>query len=108
MKIHYYHIHGGSKSKLLILSEYVNKTEKIEGMWTNTNSYRKNEALSDIFMRNIYATIVLRLNILWLKAVNEIAAMQTRTSLRKHDVIKVCSIEYLTTLIESLLPTFKS
>ena len=77
-------------------------------MWTNTNSYRKNEALSDIFMRNIYATIVLRLNILWLKAVNEIAARQTRTSLRKHDVIKVCSIEYLTTLIESLLLTFKS
>ena len=27
----------GQKSKLLILSEYVNKTEKIRGMWTNTN-----------------------------------------------------------------------
>jgi len=26
------HVQGGSKSKLLILSEYVNKTEKIGGM----------------------------------------------------------------------------
>jgi len=55
-----------------------------------------------------YVTIVLCLNILWLKAVNEITARQTRTSLRKHDVIKVCSIEYLTTQMESVLPTFKS
>jgi len=39
----------GEKSKLLILSEYVNKTEKIGGTWTNTNSYIENEALSDIF-----------------------------------------------------------
>jgi len=31
-----------------------------------------------------------------------------RTSLRKHDVIKLCSIEYLTTQIELALPTFKS
>jgi len=43
----------GQKRKLLDLSEYVNKTEKIEGMWTNTNSYRKNEVLSDIFTWNI-------------------------------------------------------
>jgi len=43
----------GQKSKLLILSEYVNKTEKIGGMWTNKNSYRENEALSDIFMVSI-------------------------------------------------------
>ena len=41
------------KSKLLILSEYVNKTEKIGGMWTNTNSYRENEAPYDIFAQNI-------------------------------------------------------
>ena len=41
------------KSKLLILSEYVNKTEKIGGMWTNKNSYRENEVLSDIFTWNI-------------------------------------------------------
>jgi len=32
--------------------------------------------------------------------------MHTRTSLCKHDVIKVCSIEYLTTQIELVLPTF--
>jgi len=62
-----------------------------------------------IFLREIFCVIiVLCLNILRLKAVNEITAMQTRTSLRKHDVIKVCSIEYLTTQIDSLLPTFKS
>jgi len=79
----------------------------------NCNVYRENGALSDIFMWNIYVPIVLCLNILWLKAVNvnEITARQswlTRTSLRKHDVIKVCSIEYLTTQIELVLPTFKS
>jgi len=51
-----------------------------------------------IFSREIfYITIVLCLNILGLKAVN---SRQTRTSLHKHDVIKVCSIEYLTTQIE--------
>ena len=38
------------KSKLLILSKYVNKTEKIGGMRTNTKSYRENEVLADIFM----------------------------------------------------------
>jgi len=43
----------GQKSKLLILSEYVNKTEKIWGMWTNMNSYRENEVLSDICTWNI-------------------------------------------------------
>jgi len=37
---------------------------------------------------------------------NEITARQTRTSLCKHDVIVVCSIEYLTTQIELVLPTF--
>jgi len=35
--------------KLLILSEYANKIEKIRGTLTNTNSYREIEALSDIF-----------------------------------------------------------
>ena len=62
-----------------------------------------------IFSREtFYATIVLCLNILWLKAVNEITANQTRTSLSKHDVIKLCSIDYLTTQIELVSPTFKS
>jgi len=60
-----------------------------------------------IFSREIlYVIIVLYLNILWLKAINEITARQTRTSLCKYDVIKVCSIEYLTTQIELVLPTF--
>jgi len=60
-----------------------------------------------IFSRELlYVTIVLCLNILWLKGINEITARQTRTSLCKHDVIKVCSIEYLTTQIELLLPAF--
>ena len=83
----------GLKSMLLILSEYVNKTQKIGRMWTNTNSYKENEALSDHFSREIvYIKIVLCLSILWLKAVNEITARQTWTSLRKHDVIEVCDI----------------
>ena len=42
-----------------------------------------------------YVTVVLCLNILWLKAVNGITARQHIASLRKHDVIKVCSIQYL-------------
>ena len=54
-----------------------------------------------IFSREIfYFTIVLRLNILWLKAVNEVTANYTTRQLRKHGIIKVCSIEYLTTEIE--------
>ena len=44
----------GRKSKLLILSEYVNKTEKVGGMWTSTNSYREmKHILCDIFTWNI-------------------------------------------------------
>ena len=46
-----------------------------------------------IFLREIfYVTIFLCLNILLLKAISEITARQTRTSLCKHDVIKVCGI----------------
>jgi len=49
-----------------------------------------------IFSREIfYVTIVLCLNILGLKPVNEITARQTRTGSRKHDVIKVRSMQYL-------------
>ena len=62
-----------------------------------------------IFWREIfYFTIVLRLNILWLKGVNEITADYTTRQLHKHGIIKMCSIEYLTTEIELVLPTFKS
>jgi len=60
-----------------------------------------------IFSREtFYVTIVFCLNILWLKAVNEITARQTWTTLCKHDVIKVSSIEYLITQIELVLSTF--
>ena len=59
-------------------------------------------------MWNIYFTIVLCLNILWLKAVNDITADYTTRQLRKHGIIKVCSIEYLTIETELVLPTFKS
>jgi len=54
-------IQGGSKNNLLILSEYVNKTEKIGGMWTNTNSYKENEVLSDTRLSReiFYVTIVI-------------------------------------------------
>ena len=62
-----------------------------------------------IFSREIfYITVALCLNILWLKAVSEITAKQTRTSLRKRDVMKVRRIECLTTQRELVLPTFKS
>jgi len=100
-------VQGGSKSKLLILIEYVNKTEKIGGMWTNKNSYRKKMKHRLIYSREIfYVTIVSCLNILWLKTITEITARQTRTSLCKLDVIKVWSMAYLTTQIELVLPTF--
>ena len=68
------------------------------------NSYTEKEALPDIFMRNIFMSQVFCFNILCLKSVNEITARQTRASYAK--LIKVSSIEYLTTYIT--LPTFKS
>jgi len=75
-------------------------------MRTNKNSYSEVKYCL-IFSREIfYVTVVSCLNILRLKTVNEITAGQTRTNLRKHDAIKVCSIEYLTTQIELVLPTF--
>jgi len=40
------------------------------------------------------------------KTINKITARQTRASLCKHDVIKACSIKYLTKQIELVLPTF--
>ena len=58
------------------------------------NSYRENEALCEIF----YFKIVLCLNILWLKAVNDITADYTTRQLHKDGVIKLCSIEYLNIL----------
>jgi len=55
-----------------------------------------------------YVTLFLSWNFLWLKAVNEITVTQIWTSLRKRDVIKVCSKENLMTQIELTLPTSKS
>ena len=71
------------KSKLLILRKCVNEDETIGGTWTNTISCRENEALSDFSREIFYVTIVLCLNIPWLKAVSEITARQTRTSFAK-------------------------
>ena len=49
-----------------------------------------------IFSREtFYVTITVCLNILWLKAIDEITARQIRTSLRNHDVVKLCSVEYI-------------
>ena len=60
-----------------------------------------------IFSREIfYVAIALYLSILWQKAVNETTARKTWTRFTKF--IKVCSIEYLTTQKELVLPTFKS
>ena len=43
-----------------------------------------------------------------MKAVNEITADYTTRQLRKHGIIKVCSIEYLTIEIELVLdPNFQ-
>ena len=63
-----------------------------------------------IFSHEYFTLQLFCLNILRLKAISEINAMQTRTSLCKHDVIKLCSIEYLNTQIELpvVLPTLKS
>jgi len=57
---------------------------------------------------NTAATKLVCFNILRVKAVNDFTADYTTRQLRKHGVIKVCSIEYLTIDIELVLPTFKS
>ena len=90
----------GQKSKLLILSECVNNTEKIGGMWTNKNSYREKEVGPIVWYFHVkyFMSVVLCLNILWLKAINEIIATQTRTSLCKHDVIKgISAVNFVST-----------
>ena len=54
--VHLYRV--GQTSKLLNLSEGVNKTEKMGETWTDKNSYRENEALSDVFSREIFYVTV--------------------------------------------------
>jgi len=77
---------------------------KLKRYVTNTNSYRENGSLSDdIFTRNILRHNCFMFKYSVKKAVNEITARQTRTGLYIHDVIIVCSIEYLTTQIELVL-----
>jgi len=80
----------GQKSKLLTLSEYVYKTEKIgvtEQMRTATEKIKH----CVIFSRKIfYVTIVLCLNILLPNILLPITRFDDTTRpLRKHDVIKV-------------------
>jgi len=95
------------KSKLLILSKYVNKTEDMR----NVNKYKQLQRKWSIFW--YFHVKYLRHNCFMFKySVTEscrwnYCARQTRTTLRKYDVIKLCSIEYLTTEIEQVLPTFK-
>jgi len=84
----------GSESKVLILSECVNKTDEIGATWTNTNSYREKEALSDIFTRNIL--LHNRPNCFMFKfSITEIMTWPHKSV-------------YLTTEIELVLPNFKS
>ena len=81
----------------------------------NVNKYEQPQRKWSIvwyFHVKLYFTIVLCLNILWLKAVNEMTARQASTSLGKFNKKPtwkdVCGIEYLTTEIELVLPNFKS
>ena len=74
----------------------------------NVDKYKQLQRKWYFHVKYFHVTIVLCLSILCLKAVNKIIARQTRTRLRKHDVIKVCSIEYFTTQIELVLSAFKS
>jgi len=97
----------GQKSKLLILSKYVNETEKTGGRWTNTNSGRENEALSDIFTWNIlrHSCIMFTYSMTESSQWNYCYA---NTNWLRKILQKKYSIEYLTTDIELVLPTFKS
>jgi len=80
---------------------------KLKRYVTNTNSYRENGSLSDdIFTRNILRHNCFMFKYSVKKAVSEITARQTRTGLYIHDVIRVCSIEYLTTQIALVLCQF--
>ena len=75
----------------------------------NTNSYSENEALlSDIFTTAFFNFHLFIKILSFLVILPVIRFDYTTRPLRKHDVIKVYSIEYLTTVIELVLPTFKS
>jgi len=70
--------------------------EKLQRKWNTVWYFHVKYFTSQLFC----------VNILWAKAINKITAREIRTSLCKYDVIKVCSIEYITTQIELVLPTF--
>ena len=75
----------------------------------NTNSYSENEALlSDIFTTAFFNFHLFIKILSFLVILPVIRFDYTTRPLRKHDVMKVYSIEYLTTVIELVLPTFKS
>jgi len=75
----------------------------------NTNSYSENEALlSDIFTTAFFNFHLFIKILSFLVFLPVIRFDYTTRPLRKHDVIKVYSIEYSTTVIELVLPTFKS
>ena len=76
----------------------------------NTNSYSENEALlSDIFTTAFFNFHLFIKILSFLVFLPVIRFDYTTRPLRKLDVkIKVCSIEYLTTEIELVMPTFKS
>ena len=96
------------KSMLLILSECVNKTEKIGGMWTNTNSYRENEALSDIVTCNVLLHNCFMIKCSMSESSQWNYCWLHNQTVTKTWLIKVCSIEYLTIEIESVLdPNFQ-
>jgi len=71
--------------KLLILSEYVNKTEKVGGTWRNMHGYRENEAFHNIFTWNI-----LHHNkcFMFKYSMTVLITQRSIRPLHKHDVIK--------------------
>jgi len=98
----------GQKSTLLLLSEYVNKTEKIGGMWTNTNGYRENEAVSDIFTWNILRHNCFIFKYYMTESSQWNYYLLLGKNIMKHDVMKVEHKLLNTTQIKLVLPTFNS
>ena len=75
----------------------MNKYEQLQ-------KYRENESFLAPQRSSILEFFLLRSYLLILHIIR---FDYTTRQLRKHDVIKVCSIEYLTTKITLMLPTFK-
>ena len=88
MRVHKYETVVSAERRFSCKAVVVRETcREWEGIWSQYSAYRVGQKVS-----------------CWLKAVNEI----TRTrALCKHDVIKVCSIEYLTTEIKLIVAKFQ-